>query len=67
MKKDITSRKIQHIKIVLENNVEPIPSSLDNYRLPYKALPEIDLNKIDTSYNFLNSKLSFPFILADLS
>jgi isopentenyl-diphosphate delta-isomerase len=67
MKKDITSRKIQHIKIVLENNVEPIPSSLDNYRLPYKALPEIDLNKIDTSYNFLNSKLSFPFIVASMT
>jgi len=67
MKKDITSRKIQHIKIVLENDVEPIPSSLDNYRLPYKALPEIDLEKIDTSYNFFNSKLSFPFIVASMT
>jgi isopentenyl-diphosphate delta-isomerase len=67
MKKDITSRKLQHIKIVLENEVEPIASSLDNYRIPYKALPEIDLKKVDTSYEFFGSKLAFPFIVASMT
>jgi isopentenyl-diphosphate delta-isomerase len=67
MKQDISSRKLQHIQIVLEENVTPLPSSLSKYRLPYKALPEIDLAEIDTSHEFFGKRLSFPFVVASMT
>lgn len=67
MKQDISSRKLQHIKIVLEENVTPVPSSLKKYRLPFKALPELDLAEIDTRYEFFGKQLSFPFIVASMT
>lgn len=63
----INERKLDHIRIVLEENVEPLRSSFDNYRLPYKSLPEIDMAKIDTGAEFLGRKLSFPFIISSMT
>lgn len=67
MKNDIHNRKLQHIDIVLKNKVEPQTSSLNSYRLPYIALPELDLEEIDTRVSFFNKKLSFPFIVASMT
>lgn len=69
MKQDnqIHQRKQDHIRIVNEQDVEPIMNPLDKYRLPYSALPEIDLQKIDTNTKFLGYKLSFPFLVASMT
>lgn len=69
MKSDINSnqRKIDHIEIVLQKNVEPTQSSFQKYKLPYSALPEIALEDIDTSTMFLDKKISFPFIISSMT
>lgn len=61
------NRKLEHIKIVLEQNVEPIPNVFDKYSLPYSALPEIDMDEIDTSFEFFRKKLSFPFLISSMT
>lgn len=63
----INDRKLDHIKIVLDKNVEPLPSPFAKYRLPFKALPEIDLEEIDTSVEFFGKKLSFPFVISSMT
>lgn len=63
----IKQRKLQHIKIVLEKDTQPYPSSFDKYVLPHKALPEIDLEEIDTSVEFFNKEISFPFMIASMT
>lgn len=67
MKQIISDRKVQHIKIVLEEKVEPIESSFKKYRLAYKALPEIDKSEISTETIFLGKNLSFPFLIASMT
>jgi isopentenyl-diphosphate Delta-isomerase len=64
---DIHQRKIDHINIVLDKDVEPISSPFNLYKLPYKALPEIDYVDIDTSTELLSKKLSFPFIISSMT
>ncbi len=63
----IKDRKLQHIKIVLEKDTQPYPSSFDKYVLPHKALPEIDLKEIDTTVRFFNKEISFPFMIASMT
>lgn len=60
-------RKLEHIRIVVEEDVEPVLNPFDNYRLPYLALPEIDMQAIDTGYEFLGYKLKFPFMVASMT
>jgi len=63
----INQRKIEHIKIVLERNVEPVESQFNKYKIPYSALPELSMNNIDTSTIFFGKKLSFPFIISSMT
>lgn len=63
----IQDRKLQHINIVLNEKVEPLPSSFGKYRMPYKALPEVDMSKIDTSFEWFGKKLSFPFVISSMT
>lgn len=67
MRKTINDRKNEHINIVLNNNVEPVKSSFLKYKINYKALVNIDFKKIDTTTNFLDSKLSFPFLIGSMT
>jgi len=61
------SRKLDHIKIVREKDIEPLPSSFDKYAFPYVALPELDLADIDTTIEFFRRTLSFPFIISSIT
>jgi isopentenyl-diphosphate delta-isomerase len=44
-----------------------VASPYAHYRLPYKALPEIDLAGIDTAYQFFGRKLFFPFLVSSMT
>lgn len=65
----IQDRKIQHIQIVKDSPVQPFGNGniWQKYRLPYKALPEKDLSKVNTEYEFLGKKLSFPFLISSMT
>lgn len=60
-------RKLEHLDIVLERDVEPERSSFDRYRLPYRALPEVDFAAIDPSCSFFERQLSFPFLISSMT
>lgn len=64
---EINKRKLEHIKIVLEKNVEPGSKPFEKYRLPFKALPEISLEEIETETKFFGKKLSFPFVISSMT
>lgn len=63
----IQTRKKQHVEIIKKNPVEPFDSSFDYFRLPYRAIPEIDMGKITTEVKFWNKSLSFPFLISSMT
>ncbi len=63
----LAQRKSDHINIVLNKDVSSGPNSLQTLRLPWKALPEVDLAKIDTSCKFWGKRLQFPFIISSMT
>ncbi|KAG5492950.1 hypothetical protein JKF63_01530 [Porcisia hertigi] len=66
----VQKRKKDHIDICLHRDVEPYkrrPSLWQKYSLPYKALPEVDLGKIDTSIDFMGTRVSFPFFISSMT
>jgi isopentenyl-diphosphate delta-isomerase len=64
---NINNRKLDHLNIVIGKDTEPYASSFDMFQLPYLALPELDLKKIDTSITFMGRKLNFPFIISSMT
>jgi len=60
-------RKIDHIRICLEEEVESEYNGLEDVMLIHKALPEVDYSKIKTEVDFLGKKLSFPFLIASMT
>ncbi len=64
---DISSRKNDHIRLCLENGSEVQGSVFDKYQLPYTALPEMELDDVDTSYALLGKKLATPLVIASMT
>jgi isopentenyl-diphosphate delta-isomerase len=67
MADNINQRKIEHISIVTEKDVEPVKEIWDKYKIPYSALPEMDLDKADCSCEFLGYKLGMPVMLGSMT
>ncbi len=65
---EINNRKLDHIKIVKEDSsVDRSLNYFDQINLTHRALPEINLQEVDTSCNFLGKKLSFPLIISSMT
>lgn len=66
---DTSSRKDDHIRINLEEDVTfaTTTAGLDHYRFTHEALPEIDLEAVDTSTTFLGHKLSLPLLISSMT
>jgi len=62
-----SSRKLDHIRICLEEPVEANFKPFDDLVLIHKALPEIDEADIDTTCRFLGKKLSAPLIIGAMT
>ena len=63
----IKGRKADHINICLNERIEPGYNYWNDIRLLHEALPEVDLDEIDTSCNVLGKDLSFPFIVTAIT
>jgi len=64
MSEDLIKRKLDHINICLEKQVEARKSTLfECIHLIHNALPELNLDSIDTSTLFLNHKFSAPILI----
>jgi isopentenyl-diphosphate Delta-isomerase len=68
MSDEVKQRKIEHVTIALENDIAaPQQAAWADVRLVHRALPEVDLDDIDTSVDFLGSSLRHPIFISSLT
>src|SRR5512147_1240029 len=64
----IDQRKADHIKINLEKDVRSaLTTGLEKYHFLHEALPELDLNRIDTTLNLFGKKLNAPILVSSMT
>jgi len=64
----IDQRKADHIKINLEKDVRSaLTTGLENYHFTHEALPELDLNRIDTTLSLFGKKLHSPILISSMT
>lgn len=63
----IKDRKADHINICLNEITEPSYNYWNDIRLIHEALPEVDIDEIDTSCDVLGSRLDFPLIVTAIT
>jgi isopentenyl-diphosphate delta-isomerase len=64
----IDQRKADHIKINLEQDVRSAQTTgLENYRFTHEALPELDLNRINTTLSLFGKKLNSPILISSMT
>ncbi|HET6594512.1 MAG TPA: type 2 isopentenyl-diphosphate Delta-isomerase [Anaerolineales bacterium] len=64
----IDKRKADHIKINLEQDVRSaLTTGLENYHFVHEALPELSLEKIDTSLHVFGKRLSAPILISSMT
>ncbi len=65
---EIKDRKLDHIKINLEKDVRSaLTTGLENYTFVHEALPELDLERVDTSLSLFNKKLAAPILISSMT
>lgn len=69
MEKDINTRKTEHIRICLEENVEGEnkTTGLEGVSFIHNALPEINFSEIDLTSSFLDKPLKAPFLVSSMT
>ncbi|MBN1814340.1 MAG: type 2 isopentenyl-diphosphate Delta-isomerase [Anaerolineae bacterium] len=62
-------RKLDHIRINLQNDVDSknISSGFERYRFVHCALPELDLEAVDTSTVLFGKHLAAPFLISSMT
>jgi isopentenyl-diphosphate Delta-isomerase len=64
----IEQRKADHIKINIEKDVRSaLDTGLKNYRFVHEALPEINLDDVDTSLNVFGKLLKAPILVSSMT
>ncbi|MFA5331659.1 MAG: type 2 isopentenyl-diphosphate Delta-isomerase [Methanoregula sp.] len=66
-KRFTSSRKLDHLRICSEKDVESGDAGFGDVRLVHNALPECDLRSIDLSTRFLNHDLSSPLFVSAMT
>ena len=64
----IEERKADHIKINLEKDVRSaLTSGLEKYHFIHEALPELNLDEVDTSLTLFNKWLRAPILISSMT
>ncbi len=64
----IDQRKADHIKINLEQDVRSaLTTGLENYHFIHEALPELDLNRLDTTVRLFGKLLAAPTLISSMT
>ena len=64
----IGRRKADHIKINLKQDVHSgLTSGLERYHFVHEALPELDLEAVDTTLNLFGKKLNAPILISSMT
>lgn len=66
---DTQARKADHLRICLEEDVQfrRLTNGLECYRFTHCCLPELNLNEIDITTNFLGKKLLAPLLISSMT
>src|SRR5205823_13267237 len=68
MNDEVAQRKIEHVNIALEQGVSvPQRANWHDLQFVHQALPEVDLDEIDTSVTFLGCTLRYPLFISSLT
>jgi isopentenyl-diphosphate delta-isomerase len=62
-------RKADHIRINLEEDVQfpTLTTGLEHYRFVHQALPELDLDEVDTSSTLFGKPLAAPLLISSMT
>ena len=64
----ISQRKLEHLRLSLEASVQSTRSAgFERFAFTHQALPELDLDAIDTSTRFLGKPLKLPFLISSMT
>jgi len=64
---DLSHRKAEHVKVVLDGNVEGRYRYWNDIQLVHNALPEIDFEEVDPSVDLLGKRLSAPLMITGMT
>ena len=60
-------RKLEHIRLALEERMQLGQNFFDDYRFDHAALPEIDLDQVDAGVDFLGRHLAAPLLISSMT
>ena len=65
---EVKQRKAEHVQVALKQDLSaPQTASWRDIRLVHQALPEVDLEAIDTSVRFLGHTLRYPILISSMT
>jgi isopentenyl-diphosphate delta-isomerase len=68
MTDEVKQRKIEHVNIALGQDISVAQSAnWNDVQFVHQALPEVDLDEIDTSVSFLGHTLRYPIFISSLT
>lgn len=68
MADEVQQRKVEHVQIALQQDLAvPQAASWRDIRLVHQALPEVDLDTLDTSVCFLGQHLRYPILISAMT
>src|SRR5947199_3023133 len=68
MTDEVKQRKIEHVSVALGQDVSvPQRANWSDIQFVHQALPEVDLDEIDTSVDFLGRSLRYPIFISSLT
>ncbi len=68
MADEVKQRKIEHVNIALGQDISAAQSAnWNDVQFVHQALPEVDLDEIDTSVSFLGHRLRYPIFISSLT
>src|ERR1700726_3897059 len=68
MTDEVKQRKIEHVSIALGQDVSAQQrANWNDIQFVHQALPEVDLDEIDTSVTFLGHTLRYPIFISSLT
>jgi len=68
MEDKVKQRKLEHVNIALEQDISvPQRANWNDIHFVHQALPEVDLDELDTSVTFLGHTLRYPMFISSLT
>ena len=68
MSDEVKQRKAEHVSIALSQDISaPQRANWSDIQFVHQALPEVDLDEIDTSVSFLGRTLRYPIFMSSLT